>query len=105
MMEVTSSRFKENAREAMQDPSLQKAMTYVRAGFIERRRSAVDALPEFDSLRDSARDIKNHTLQHLDLYLEAYEAKVRGAGGEVHFAETADDARDIILSICRRAGA
>jgi L-lactate dehydrogenase complex protein LldF len=104
-MQVTSPRFKENAREAMRDPSLRKAMTYVRAGFIERRRVAVDALPEFDALRDSARDIKNHTLQHLDLYLEAYEAKVRGAGGEVHFAETADDARDIVLSICRRAGA
>ncbi len=47
-------------------------------------------LPEFDALRDSARDIKNHTLQHLDLYLEAYEEKVKASGGHVHFARNAE---------------
>ena len=66
---------------------------------------AVDALPEFEELRDSGRDIKNHTLAHLDLYLEAYEDKVRASGGVVHYAETAAEARDTILSICRRVGA
>jgi L-lactate dehydrogenase complex protein LldF len=40
-------------------------------------------------LRDSARDIKNHTLAHLDLYLEAYAAKVEAAGGHVHFCRDA----------------
>ena len=30
---------------------------------------------------------------------------MREAGGEVHYAETAEEARDVILSICRRAGA
>src|SRR5205807_9519709 len=77
----------------------------LRTGFIEKRLKAVDGLPEFDLLRDSARDIKNHTLTHLDLYLEAYEDKVRAAGGEVHYAETAEEARETILSICRRVGA
>jgi L-lactate dehydrogenase complex protein LldF len=101
----STATFKENARQAMGDPSLQKAMAYVRTGFIDRRRAAVEALPEFDALRDSAVRIKNHTLAHLDLYLEAYERKVRGAGGEVHFAETSADACRIVLDICREAGA
>ena len=46
-----------------------------------RRRAAPPPstrLPEFEALRDSARDIKDHTLAHLDLYLEAYERKVDG---------------------------
>ena len=38
--------------------------------FVPRRAAAADRLPEFEALRDSARDIKNHTLAHLDLYLE-----------------------------------
>ena len=63
------------------------------SGFIDKRRKAIDALPEFDALRDQARDIKDHTLAHLDLYLEAYEAKVIASGGHVHWAETAEDAR------------
>ncbi|HOV04799.1 MAG TPA: lactate utilization protein B, partial [Kaistiaceae bacterium] len=45
------------------------------------------------------------TLAHLDLYLEAYADKVAATGGHVHFAETAADARDIVLDICRRVEA
>jgi L-lactate dehydrogenase complex protein LldF len=59
-------------------------------------------LPEFEALRDSARDIKNHTLAHLDLYLEAYERRWRRRARA--FARTAESAR-IILGICREAGA
>jgi L-lactate dehydrogenase complex protein LldF len=104
-MQVASPAFKENARRALRDPQLQRALGHVGSGFVDRRRQAVAALPEFDLLRDSARDIKDHTLAHLDLYLEAYEEKVRGAGGEVHYAETAEEACAMVLAICRRVGA
>ncbi|WP_163265947.1 LutB/LldF family L-lactate oxidation iron-sulfur protein [Chelativorans alearense] len=104
-MQITSPAFKANARGALADPHLQEALGHVRSGFIDKRQKAVDALPEFDALRDSARAIKDHTLAHLDLYLEAYEEKVKAAGGRVHWAETAEDARSLILDICRAAGA
>ena len=104
-MQITSPTFKENARRALRDRELQAALGHVGEGFIARRRAAVEGLPEFEQLRDSARDIKDHTLAHLDLYLETYEAKVRGAGGEVHYAETAPDACALILDICRRVDA
>jgi L-lactate dehydrogenase complex protein LldF len=105
MNAITSPRFKENVKEALADPQLQRALGNTGSGFIERRRSAADRLPEFDRLRDSARDIKNHTLAHLDLYLEAYDAKVTAAGGHVHYATTPADARALILGICRTVGA
>src|ERR1700733_11655310 len=93
---ATSSAFKENAHRAL-----------ARSGssFIARRAAAVGNLPEFEQLRDAARDIKNHTLANLDFYLEAWEAKVIEAGGKVHWCATADQARDAILTICRNAGA
>ena len=101
----TSPEFKANAHRALADPQLQQSMAAMRVGFPARRRVAMEHLPEFDALRDSARDIKNHTLAHLDLYLEAYEAKVTEAGGHVHFARDAAEARTIILDICRERGA
>ncbi len=104
-VEITSPQFKRNTRDALKDAPLQRALGKVREGFIHKRQLAIDALPEFDALRDSARDIKNHTLANLDLYLEAYEEKVTEAGGHVHWAETAADARGIILDICRRVDA
>ena len=65
--------------------------------FIARRTAAVAALPEFEALRDTARDIKNHTLANLDFYLETWEANVAAAGGKVHWCATADEARDAVL--------
>jgi L-lactate dehydrogenase complex protein LldF len=102
---TTSPQFKQNAARALADTQLQKALGNVKQGFIDKRQKAADKLPEFEALRDSARDIKNHTLEHLDLYLEAYEAKVKASGGHVHFARNAEEARDIVLTICREAGA
>ncbi|QFU15673.1 LutB/LldF family L-lactate oxidation iron-sulfur protein [Microvirga thermotolerans] len=102
---ATSPQFKQNAARALADAQLQKALGNVKQGFIDKRRKAAEALPEFEALRDAARDIKNHTLKHLDLYLEAYEEKVKASGGHVHFARDAEEARNIVLSICREAGA
>ncbi len=104
-MQMTSPQFKDNAARALHDPQLQKALQNVEKGFIAKRAAAAAALPEFDALRDNARDIKNHTLAHLDLYLEAYEQKVTAAGGHVHWAESAEDARRIVMDICRRVKA
>ncbi|MCL6705387.1 LutB/LldF family L-lactate oxidation iron-sulfur protein [Pseudomonas sp. R2.Fl] len=104
-MQFTAPHFKENVVGALADAQLQKALKNVETGFIAKRALAAGALPEFDALRDRGRDIKDHALAHLDLYLEAYEARVTAAGGHVHWAETGADARDIILDICRRVGA
>jgi L-lactate dehydrogenase complex protein LldF len=102
---TTSPQFKDNAKAALADVELQNALKFVEVNFVARRREVADKLPEFDDLRDSSRDIKNHTLAHLDLYLEEYETRVTAAGGHVHYAATARDARQIILDLCRKFGA
>ena len=102
---ATSSEFKRNATRAIADVSLQKALANSRPQFMARRAGAVAALPEFEALRDTARDIKNHTLGNLDFYLEAWELKVLASGGKVHWCATAEDARKAVLEICQAAGA
>jgi L-lactate dehydrogenase complex protein LldF len=104
-MELTAHSFKQNVGEALADQQMQRALNRVGSNFVGKRAQAAAALPEFEALRRAARDVKNHTLNHLDLYLEAYEQRVTASGGEVHYAETAADARDIILGICRRVSA
>ena len=80
-MQPTSATFKGNATDALADAKLQKALGHIKTGFIERRRKAAERLPEFETLRDAAKAIKDHTLAHLDLYLERYEQKVLESGG------------------------
>ncbi|TPW25902.1 LutB/LldF family L-lactate oxidation iron-sulfur protein [Pararhizobium mangrovi] len=101
-MELTSLKFKEQSSAAIANADLQRALGNVEKGFIDKRRKSTDALPEFDRLRDNARDIKNHTLAHLDHYLEAYEEKVTQSGGHVHWAATAAEAREAVLAICQQ---
>jgi L-lactate dehydrogenase complex protein LldF len=106
-MEITSHAFKDNAKAALADAQLQKALTGLVSGdsLVTRRAAAREKLPEFEALREIGRDIKNHTLAHLDLYLEAWEAKAKAAGANVHWAATAADARRIILDICQSVNA
>ncbi|MEL6290031.1 MAG: LutB/LldF family L-lactate oxidation iron-sulfur protein [Pseudomonadota bacterium] len=104
-MKPTSLNFKLNARHALDDDNLQRALANVPGGFVGKRAAARAKLPEFDALRDTARDIKNHTLAHLDLYLEEFERKVTEAGGVVHWARDAAEAREIIAGICHEAEA
>ena len=102
---VTSPAFKQNATAALANAGLQKALANSGPSFIGRRAAAVAGLPEFEQLRDIGRDIKNHTLANLDFYLEAYEAKLTEAGGQLHWCATADDACAQVLAICQLAGA
>lgn len=98
-----SKEFKANAKQALADPILQKAMGQFGGGFTVKRAEARAAVPEFDALRDAARDMKNHVLANLDLYLERYEAAATASGAVVHWAETAEDARRIFLELCERS--
>ncbi len=105
VIESTAPAFKENARKALADPVLQSALSIARPRFVDKRRKAKDRLPEFDALRDQARDIKNHTLAHIDLYLEAFEAKVKNRAARSIGPRHADEARGIVLgsaAACRR---
>jgi L-lactate dehydrogenase complex protein LldF len=104
-MQPTSLAFKQNAHQALADPTLQQALGFAKTGFQQKRADAAARLPEFEALRDAAKAIKDHTLAHLDLYLEAFERKVVEQGGQVHWARDDAEARAIMLRLCRAAGA
>ena len=104
-MQPTSLAFKDNVKQALADPALQRALAMAEGGFQQKRADAVARLPEFAALRDAAKAIKDHTLAHLDLYLEAFERKVIASGGKVHWARDDGEARAIIVGLCRKAGA
>src|SRR6266478_7224361 len=104
-MFATSRTFVANARAGLANNNLQRALGLARTGFPLRRRLAVERLPEFEALRETSRSIKDHTLQHLDFYLELYESQVVASGGRVHWARTSAEACAAILQICRSAGA
>ncbi len=94
--------FVANAKEALADANLGLALARLRGALGGMRGAAVGRLPEFEALRDAGRDIRAHTLKHLDAYLELFEAKVLAQGGVVHWARDAAEARAAVLGICAR---
>ena len=104
-MDPQIRQFKGMARGAINNRNLQNALAKLSQGFPARRLQAASRLPEFEALRDEARSIKDHVLEHLDIYLERYEAEVLASGGHVHWCVDADAARAKIAEICKAAGA
>src|ERR1041384_5651201 len=92
-MQPTSHAFPQNARAELGNETLQRTLGLARTGFPLRRQQAIERLPEFEALREQGRAIKDHTLAHLDFYLELYERNVTEAGGKVHWARNAEEAR------------
>jgi L-lactate dehydrogenase complex protein LldF len=56
----------------------------------------------WEEARARAARAKWDAVNHLDRYLEEFERNVTKNGGHVHWAETADEARTIILDLARR---
>jgi L-lactate dehydrogenase complex protein LldF len=90
------------ARQAQADPPLQAALVRLTSTLMAANRRGYAALADIDALRDHAKRIKEHTLAHLDRYLEQLEASIQQRGGQVHWANNAEEARHIILDIAKR---
>jgi L-lactate dehydrogenase complex protein LldF len=93
------------AGQALRDPPLQAALVRLTDTLMAGNRRGYAALADSGPLRDHAKRVKEHTLAHLDQYLEQLEARVQSRSGQVHWAATAEDARRIVVEIARRAGA
>jgi L-lactate dehydrogenase complex protein LldF len=68
---------------------------------MQRRDREARAIPEWEALRDLASKIKEHTLTHLDQYLEEFEANATKRGAHVHWAVDAGEHNAIVYSILR----
>jgi L-lactate dehydrogenase complex protein LldF len=52
-------------------------------------------------LRQRARKVKEHTINHLDFYLEQLVSKVEAHGGKVFWARTGEDVSNYIIDLAR----
>ncbi|MBZ5604706.1 MAG: iron-sulfur cluster-binding protein [Acidobacteriia bacterium] len=92
-------------QEALGDARLQNAIYSATARMAEGRRIRVAEMPdEFQELRQRAHDIKQHTLDHIDEYLEELERNVVARGGHVIWANTGKEASDFIVDLARQRG-
>ena len=93
------------AAELLQDTQLRKNVAHA-TDVIQRKRSALVAeKADWQALRSAGAAIRREALLHLDSYLEQFEKQVTAAGGHVHWASDADEARRIVIGLLRDAQA
>ena len=107
-MRTTSPVFKENARRALVDAGLQKPFARGEPRFEAKRTAVAMGPPEFERSCDIGREIKHHTLAHLDFHVQQHAETVERAGGTVVArcpGAARPTARATVLEICRKASA
>jgi L-lactate dehydrogenase complex protein LldF len=71
----------------------------------QKRDREMHGIPEWEELRSLASTIKEHTLTHLDEYLEQFESRARANGVHVHWAGDAAEHNRIVHGILADHGA
>jgi L-lactate dehydrogenase complex protein LldF len=103
-MATVHANFYRRVEEAIANQTLQGALDRATTRMQLGRANGALAFPEFESVRDRAREIRARTIGHLDAYLDQFVNAVEARGGTVFYAETADDAVKYVCELAKRKG-
>ena len=106
-MQVQSMHFKSRAAAALGNETLQSNLQkFNSTGFTALRAKAVAEFGSelFEKLRGEGAAIRDRGLANLDAWIERFESEALRRGATVLFAETRDNACELLLDICRRHG-
>lgn len=98
-------KFAAAARDALGDTRLRRTLRNATGAIRAREAEAAAELDDWEELREAGRAIKDAALLNLDSLLEELERAVTEAGGTVHWAADAAEARAIVTGLVREAGA
>lgn len=96
--------FPQAAEISTKDERLRGNLRHATHTIRDKRAKAVAELTDWSALRSAGARVKDHTLRHLDHYLEQLEEAVTAAGGTVHWAADAEEANRIVTRLVRETG-
>ncbi|MBE1536460.1 lactate utilization protein B [Actinomadura algeriensis] len=100
-----ATRFADAARPALADTRLRRTLGAAVAAERDRAAAAAAEPADWEELREAGRALRDAALLDLDTHLESLERAVTGAGGTVHWAADAAEARRIVVGLVRATGA
>ena len=95
--------FARRVDKALDNPSLQQALTSGLTGIRARRDRAFESF-DFAKGREELKQRRRANLDHLPELADQFKQRMEAAGGVVHYAKDAAEAREIIGRICKEAG-
>ena len=101
----TSPAFPVAAKMVLGDTQLRKNVRHATAVIQNKRARVVGEMPDWQQLRETGRQIRTHTMENLDFYLEEFERNCTKAGGVVHWARDGAEAKQIVTELVKASGA
>lgn len=95
----------QRSRLALQDDFLRAAVRFTADRLRGKKQASTDAFGHWEDWRERGRQIRAHTVEHLDYYLRTFAANVRSAGGQVYFATDGAEAAAQVMDIVRTKAA
>jgi L-lactate dehydrogenase complex protein LldF len=102
---VKAPPFPQAAFNILRNTQLRKNVAHATDVIQEKRNRLVAEKGDWEELRSAASALRVHVLENLEHYLVQFEEKCTAAGGTVHWASDAAEARAIILDILKQEGA
>ncbi len=102
---MTALTFPKRAHLSLRDSQLRRNIGKATSTIRAKTARTTAELPDWEALRDAGREIKRATLSNLDTHLIALEESVTRAGGVVHWARDAAEARSIIVELAKQYAA
>jgi L-lactate dehydrogenase complex protein LldF len=100
----TAPAFQVAAHTLLGDSQLRKNVRHATNVIQTKRKRVVDEMPDWQQLREAGKQLRRHTMRHLDFYLEQFERNCTAAGGTVHWARDAEEARQIVIGLVKASG-
>lgn len=107
-MKIGEKPFFDRVDDALQDDFMRNAMVSAQDRLRDKKLDASqrdEEIGDWEEWRKAGEEIRSHTLENLDVYLDQLSENFAGHGGHVYFAETAEEANRYIQEVARKKNA
>lgn len=94
--------FENRVQEGIENDFMRQAVSSAQGRLKTGRLNAAEELGDWEDWRTLGEEIRSHTLENLDYYLQQLSDQVAKRGGNVFFAETAEEANAYIQNVVKQ---
>ncbi|WP_082232171.1 LutB/LldF family L-lactate oxidation iron-sulfur protein [Halobacillus massiliensis] len=100
-IKISEKTYAERIQAGIDNAFMRQAVSSAQGRFRTRKAAAADELGDWEDWRTLGEEIRSHTLENLDYYLQQLSEQVENRGGTVFFAKTAEEANEYVQKIAQ----
>ncbi|WP_174614848.1 LutB/LldF family L-lactate oxidation iron-sulfur protein [Virgibacillus ihumii] len=104
-IKIGEAPYKERVAEGVENDFMRQAVSSAQGRFRDGRQKQADELGNWEDWRTLGEEIRTHTLENIDYYLQLLSDNVSKRGGNVFFAETPEEANEYIQDVIKKKNA